>query len=128
MFFCKYIHSDHLCYIYLASFISSASIRVIQILHVSPHLPDAAFLKINRTLQFFINCPCLPLLKRYRKKQAMTGFKSRRFDSILSIELTQSKSKTIITRSMLTISLIVFTDKFQGHVHTFYSKWYFITS
>ena len=23
---------------------------------------------------------------------------------------------------MLTISLIVFTDKFQGHVHTFYSK------
>ena len=41
--------------------------------------------------------------------------------------LTQSKSKTIITRSMLTISLIVFTDKLQGHVHTFYSKWYFIT-
>ena len=41
--------------------------------------------------------------------------------------VTQSKSKTIITRSMLTISLIVFTDKFQGHVHTFYSKWYFIT-
>ena len=28
---------------------------------------------------------------------------------------------------MLTISLIVFTDKLQGHVHTFYSKWYFIT-
>ena len=36
--------------------------------------------------------------------------------------LTQSKSKTIITRSMLTISLIVFTDKFKGHVHTFYTK------
>ena len=36
--------------------------------------------------------------------------------------ITQSKSKTIITRSMLTISLIVFTDKLQGHVHTFYSK------
>ena len=30
--------------------------------------------------------------------------------------VTQSKSKTIITRSMLTISLIVFTDKLQGHV------------
>ena len=43
------------------------------------------------------------------------------------IMLTQSKFKTIITRSMLTISLIVFTDKFKGHVHTFYSKWYFIT-
>ena len=28
---------------------------------------------------------------------------------------------------MLTISLIVFTDHFQGHVYTFYSKWYFIT-
>ena len=41
--------------------------------------------------------------------------------------VTQSKSKTIITRSMLTISLIVFTDKLQGHVHTFYSKWFFIT-
>ena len=41
--------------------------------------------------------------------------------------LTQSKSKTILTRSMLTISLIVFTDKLLGHVHTFYSKWYFIT-
>ena len=41
--------------------------------------------------------------------------------------ITQSKSKTIITRSMLTISLIVFTDKFKGHVHTFHSKWYFIT-
>ena len=45
----------------------------------------------------------------------------------LETRLTQSKSKTIITRSMLTISLIVFTDKLQGHVHTFYSKWYFIT-
>ena len=44
-----------------------------------------------------------------------------------AVSITQSKSKTIITRSMLTISLIVFTDKFQGHVHTFYSKWYFIT-
>ena len=44
-----------------------------------------------------------------------------------SLHITQSKSKTIITRSMLTISLIVFTDKLQGHVHTFYSKWYFIT-
>ena len=31
--------------------------------------------------------------------------------------VTQSKSKTIITRSMLTISLIVFTDPIQGHVH-----------
>ena len=41
--------------------------------------------------------------------------------------VTQSKSKTIITRSMLTISLIVFTDKLQGYLHTFYSKWYFIT-
>ena len=38
------------------------------------------------------------------------------------VQLTQSKSKTIITRSMLTISLIVFTDKLQGHVNTFYSK------
>ena len=37
--------------------------------------------------------------------------------------LTQSKSKTIITRSLLTISLIVFTYQLQGHVHTFYSKW-----
>ena len=27
---------------------------------------------------------------------------------------------------MLTISLIVFTDKLQRHVYTFYSKWYFI--
>ena len=43
------------------------------------------------------------------------------------IMVTQSKSKTIITRSMLTISLIVFTDKLQGYLHTFYSKWYFIT-
>ena len=33
-------------------------------------------------------------------------------------KVTQSKSKTIITWSMLTISLIVFTDKLQGHVHT----------
>ena len=33
--------------------------------------------------------------------------------------VTQSKSKTIITRSMLTISLIVFTDKLQGHVLIF---------
>ena len=41
--------------------------------------------------------------------------------------ITQSKSKTIITRSMLTISLIVFTDKFNGHVHTFYTIWFFIT-
>ena len=31
--------------------------------------------------------------------------------------VTQSKSKTIITRSMLTISLIVFTDNLQGHVY-----------
>ena len=38
------------------------------------------------------------------------------------LTVTQSKSKTIITRSMLTISLIVFTDKLQGHVNTFYSK------
>ena len=30
--------------------------------------------------------------------------------------ITQSTSKTIITRSMLTISLIVFTDKLQGHI------------
>ena len=29
---------------------------------------------------------------------------------------------------MLTISLIVFTDMLTGHVHTFYSKWYFIVS
>ena len=40
----------------------------------------------------------------------------------LLLLITQSKSKTIITRSMLTISLIVFTDKFLGHVYTFYSK------
>ena len=45
----------------------------------------------------------------------------------VNLYVTQSKSKTIITRSMLTISLIVFTDKLQGHVHTFYSKWFFIT-
>ena len=25
------------------------------------------------------------------------------------------------------ISLIVFTDKYQGHVRTFYTKWFFIT-
>ena len=44
------------------------------------------------------------------------------------VKVTKSKFKTLITRSMLTISLIVFTDQLQGHVHTFYSKWYFITS
>ena len=43
-------------------------------------------------------------------------------ERLLRFNLTQSKSKTIITRSMLTISLIVFTDKLQGHVYTFYSK------
>ena len=40
----------------------------------------------------------------------------------MHLYITQSKSKTIITRSMLTISLIVFTDQLQGHVNTFYSK------
>ena len=41
--------------------------------------------------------------------------------------ITQSKSKTIITRSMIVISLILFTDKYQGHVRTFYTEWFFIT-
>ena len=41
--------------------------------------------------------------------------------------VTQSKSKTIITRSRCVISLIVFTDKYQGHVQTLYTKWFFIT-
>ena len=36
-------------------------------------------------------------------------------------------SKTIITRSVCGISLIVFTDKYQGHVQTLYTKWLFIT-
>ena len=36
--------------------------------------------------------------------------------------LTQSKSKTIITRSMCVISLIVFTDPYLGHVWTFYTE------
>ena len=35
--------------------------------------------------------------------------------------VTQSKSKKIITRSMCVISLIVFTDKYQGHVWTLYT-------
>ena len=30
-------------------------------------------------------------------------------------------------RSMCVISLIVFTDKYQGHVRTLYTKWFFIT-
>ena len=42
-------------------------------------------------------------------------------------QLTQSKSKTIITRSMCVISLIVFTEKYHGHVRTLYIKWFFIT-
>ena len=57
--------------------------------------------------------------------QINTLQKSALFSSFYAI--TQSKSKTILTRSMLMISLIVFTDKFQGHIHTFYSKWYYIT-
>ena len=58
----------------------------------------------------------------------VTLFNFQSYGVNIGPKLTQSKSKTIITRSMLTISLIVFTDKLQGHVHTFYSKWYFITS
>ena len=52
---------------------------------------------------------------------------SRLFDKFSKHQVTQSKFTTVITRSMLMISLVVFTDKFKGHVHTFYSKWYFIT-
>ena len=54
-----------------------------------------------------------------------------RFTSKLSVmigfQITHSKSKTIITRSMCVIILIVFTDKYQGHVWTSYIKWFFIT-
>ena len=37
--------------------------------------------------------------------------------------LTQSKSTTIITRSMLTISLIVFTDKLQANGFSLHSNY-----
>ena len=39
--------------------------------------------------------------------------------------ITQSKSKTIITRSIYVISLIVFTDQYQRTHYAFYTKMVF---
>ena len=43
-----------------------------------------------------------------------------------TILLTQSKSKTIITRSMCVKSLIVLTNKYQRTCYAFILKWFFI--